>query len=95
MAAILENDDHIKILRGPRYFTKGWPIYSVCAKSVADIIIWTVLLKYAIMRSTNCEGITPVAGGKGAIQQGFDVFFVISLNKLLNNQWSCRWAEPP
>ena len=53
MAAILENGGHIEILRGPRFFLEGWPLKSVCAKSVACIIIWTILLPYAIICSTS------------------------------------------
>ena len=43
MAAILKNGGHIKILRGPRFFLVLLPPKSICAKSVACIIIWTIL----------------------------------------------------
>ena len=43
MAAFLENGDHIEILHGPRFFSLIVTPKSVCAKSVACIIIWTIL----------------------------------------------------
>ena len=30
---------------------------------------------------------------KGPVSQGFDVFFEVSLNRLLNKQFSCRWLR--
>ena len=30
---------------------------------------------------------------KGPIMWNFQYFFVVSLSKLLNRQWSCRWSE--
>ena len=50
MAAILKNGGHIKILRGPRFFLVLLPPKSICAKSVACIIIWTIL---TVICSTN------------------------------------------
>ena len=40
---------------------------------------------------TVCEGIPPVESPhKGSVMQGFDVLFIVSLNKLLNKLLSCQ-----
>ena len=41
-------------------------------------------------------GNPPVAGGlleQKPVMQSVDVFFMVSLNKLLNKQYGCRWFE--